>query len=62
MPSPLKRGMPWPLSRNVRPFWVPGRHLEQDAALQGRDRDLAPEQRLAQRDRHLALEVVAACA
>ena len=22
-PSPFIRGMPWPVSRNVRPFWVP---------------------------------------
>ena len=97
MPSPLNRGMPWPLSRNVRPFWVPAGtmmrtrpknvakgkkhpsnsehptqehpkkaelgargHLEEDAALERGDGNLAPEQRLAQGHRHLPLEVVAA--
>jgi hypothetical protein len=46
-PSPLKRGMPWPLSRKVRSFCVPAGTGQQDAALERRDRDLAPEERLA---------------
>ena len=54
-PSLVKRGMPWPRSRNVRPVWVPGGMRQQHAALQRLDLDLAAEERLLERQRQLAL-------
>ena len=52
--------MPWPVRRKVRPAWVPGRDLEQDAALERLDLDLGAEERLLEGQRELALEVGAA--
>ena len=52
--------MPWPLSRNVRPFWVPGGIVSRTLPFSVVDRDLAAEQRLLEGERQLALEVGAA--
>ena len=52
--------MPWPVSRNVRPGWVPGGIVEQDAALERLDLDLAAEEGLLEGQRQLALEIGAA--
>ena len=56
-PSSFIRGMPWPVSRNVRPPWVPAGIVSRIRPLSVVDRHLGPQQRLAQRDRELALEV-----
>ena len=58
--SPLNRGMPWPERRKVCPGWVPGRDRQQDAALEGLDRDLGAEERFLEGQRQVAFEVRAA--
>ena len=52
--------MPWPVRRNVRPGWVPGRDRQEDAALERLDRDLRAEEGFLEGQRQLALEVGAA--
>ena len=53
----LSRGMPWPLSRKVRPGCVPAGIFRLDPTLERADGDLRAEQRLAERDRDLAGQI-----
>ena len=59
-PVALKRGMPWPVEPERPAGLRAGGDRQQDAALERPDRDLAAEQRLAEGQRQLALEVGAA--
>ena len=59
-PSPLKRGMPWPVSRNVRPGWVPGGIVSRTRPLGSRPGPPPPSSASRERERELALEVGAA--
>ena len=52
--------MPWPVSRNVRPVWVPAGIVSRTRPFSVVDRDLGAQQRLSERERELAFEVGAA--
>ncbi len=55
-----RTGMPWPLSRKIRPFWVPAGIRSRTLPFSVVTGTSRAEQRLAERDRQLALEVGAA--
>ena len=54
---PCRRGMPWPLSRNVRPVWVPAGIVSRTRPLSVATGTSAPSSASRERDRELALEV-----
>ena len=59
-PVALKRGMPWPVSRNVRPGWVPAGILSRTRPLSVPTGTSAPRSASSSGQRELALEVGAA--
>ena len=56
----LNRGMPWPVSRNVRPGWVPAGIVSRTLPLSVVDLDLGAQEGLLEGQRQLAFEVRAA--